>query len=81
MRPAEVTRWVGRNGLLIELIHATHTTGNRDGWRLICRHPRSRVVISEIPLGAEMTPDIERWLAIALADIDAIPVIGRKGRR
>ena len=42
-----VTRWVAP-GVRIKLAHATHTTGNRDGWWLVVAHAGSGIVIREI---------------------------------
>ena len=65
-------RWVTPSGALIILAHGTYTTGNRDGWRLIVKHPGSGVVISSTHLGATV-PETE--LAAAIAAVGAIPVI------
>jgi hypothetical protein len=88
-----VTRWITPELVTVDLIHATHTSNNHgrkglryggmsDGWWLILRHPRSRCVLAEIPLDLDhsdpqVRADAERALARSLADIGAVPVIGR----
>jgi hypothetical protein len=75
-----VTRWITPQLVRIDLAHATHTTGNRDGWWITTRHPRSGVLLHEwrLPLGdADETvrAAAERDLYAALAAVDAVPVL------
>ena len=64
-------RWVAPSGEVIILAHGTYTTGNRDGWRLIVKHPNG-IVISTTHLGRTV-PETE--LAAAIAAVGAIPLV------
>lgn len=77
-----VTRWITPNRYRIDLIYATFTTGGaRDGWWLVCRHPDSGVIVSEIPMDLDHSdPEVraaaETALQTALADVGALRWIG-----
>jgi hypothetical protein len=86
MPPRPFTRWITPQGMLIDLIHVTHTSRNRgrkglrdggtwDGWCLITRHPVSGTTLDQVYLGADVPED---QLQAALDAVHAVPMIRPK---